>query len=82
MDIPKTKRVADLTVEELMALWEDKFQATVRESLAEILKQPPTPPSHEELIDPNLDDFPVDHFDSWPEGMTFRREDMYDDDGR
>jgi hypothetical protein len=82
VDIPKTKRVADLTVEELMALWEDKFRAAVRESVAEILKQPPMLPSHEDLFDPNLDNFPVDHFDSWPEDMTFRREEMYDDDGR
>ncbi len=27
-------------------------------------------------------DFPVDHLGKWPEGLSLRREDMYDDDGR
>lgn len=27
-------------------------------------------------------DFPVDYLGKWPEGLSLRREDMYDDDGR
>lgn len=27
-------------------------------------------------------DFPVDDLGPWPEGLSLRREDMYDDDGR
>ncbi|MEW6169693.1 MAG: hypothetical protein AB1651_18700 [Pseudomonadota bacterium] len=27
-------------------------------------------------------DFPVDHVNQWPEGLSLRREDMYGDDGR
>lgn len=26
--------------------------------------------------------FPVDHYGSWPEGLSLRREDLYDDSGR
>lgn len=29
-----------------------------------------------------LDDFPVDDLGPWPEGLSLRREDMYDDAGR
>lgn len=29
-----------------------------------------------------LDDFPVDDLGPWPEGLSLRREDMYDDWGR
>ncbi len=27
-------------------------------------------------------DFPVDHLGKWPEGLSLRREELYDDDGR
>jgi len=29
-----------------------------------------------------LMDFPVDDLGPWPDGLSLRREDMYDDDGR
>lgn len=30
----------------------------------------------------DLSDFPVEHLGPWPEGLSFRREDMYSDDER
>ena len=29
-----------------------------------------------------FDDFPIDSWGKWPEGLSLRREDMYDDNGR
>jgi hypothetical protein len=29
-----------------------------------------------------LDDFPVDYYGPWPEGLSLRREDIYDERGR
>jgi len=34
------------------------------------------------VTDNKLLDFPVDHLGKWPEDLSLRREDMYDDDGR
>jgi hypothetical protein len=82
VDIPKTKRVADLTVEELLSLWDDQLRVVVRENLAQMVKNAPTLPTFEYLADASFDDFPVDDVGPWPEGMSLRREDMYDDDGR
>jgi len=34
------------------------------------------------VTDNKLLDFPVDNLGKWPEDLSLRREDMYDDDGR
>ncbi len=69
-----TNRVADMTVEELMTLIHQRVHLEVEE----IMKQ------HSGVSRPRqrltLDDFPVDDVGPWPEGLTLRREEMYDDD--
>jgi hypothetical protein len=43
-----------------------------------VLAESPAQPEEEYT----LDDFPVDNGGPWPEGLSLRREDMYDDWGR
>lgn len=42
-----------------------------------VLEEPLTP-----VQNTDLDDFPVDDLGPWPENLSLRREDMYDDWGR
>ena len=76
MDIPKTKRVADLTVEELLSLWDDEVKTIVQRAVENQTyvagTNNPRPPLY----------LPVDDLGPWPEGLSLRREDMYGDDER
>ncbi len=74
---PTTSRlVSQLTVDELRALWREDMRALLRE---ERQSKRIATADDTNFRAPSLDDFPVDHFATWPEGMTFRREEMYDD---
>ena len=67
MSIP-VERVAELTIEQLREI--------IREEIAN-QKRLTT-----DLLHSDLSDFPVDHYGSFPEDVTLRREDMYGDDER
>jgi len=69
----KTDRVANLTVDELRAIIREEIERATR-----IAPQV----ADRTLVTSDLSDFPQDDLGSWPEGITLRREEIYDDDGR
>ena len=70
-----TTRITDLTVDELMEKLRELVREAVREALAEGDPKP-NKTKREPL------DLPVLDVGPWPEKLSLRREDMYDDDGR
>lgn len=66
----EAKRLGDLTIDQLRLLIREEIQRMTGENYESI------------YIDSDLSDFPVDHWGSWPEGFSDRREDMYGDEGR
>ncbi len=71
--------VSQLTVKELRALWREDMRALLLETRQDV---PIAAQEDTNGAMPSLDDFPVDDVGPWPEGLSLRREDMYDDDGR
>jgi hypothetical protein len=70
-----TPRISDLTLDDLWALLRERVQELIHETLDKA-------PDGEDLLHSDLSDFPVDSYGSWPEDLSLRREEMYDDDER
>ena len=68
-----TQRITNLTIDELRAI--------IREEIEHAAQLAPKQDKNEAR--PNdLSDFPLDDLGSWPQGLTLRRDEIYDDNGR
>jgi hypothetical protein len=72
-----TTRVADMTLDELLKIVREDLHNIVHLEVTEVLEQQSGVARPKMRL--TLDDFPVDDVGPWPEGLTFRREEMYDD---
>lgn len=68
-----TQRITNLTIDELRAI--------IREEIERAAQLAPKQDKNEARRN-DLSDFPLDDLGSWPQGLTLRREEMYDDTGR
>lgn len=66
------EHVGQLTLEQLRSI--------IREEIQQLLQQEGISPTR--LLAGDLSDFPVDDLGPWPEKLTLRREEMYDDNER
>ena len=67
------ENLSDLTLEQLYTIIRKEIRAALLEEHSKLA---------EPIIENDLSNFPVDDLGPWPDNLTLRREEMYNDDGR